>query len=304
MAQLIHQHASQGNQVLVFTRHRHVADLFCGTAAKLFSLEPAGDASAALPDGPSRPTTARADLGKASTRSGPQGNRRYRAGDDHQALEIRRRRWTAEEFPGELTDQVRVIHRPRPTEPAADDRCRPSRRVAPAAKGQGEGESARVPADQVQPSGSKPDQPKRAAPTYSLSLFDPVELAPSVERRAAKKLRRLGIKTVADWLRLDPEAAAAHLDDQGVQPATIAQWQAQANLMCRVPQLRAVDARALVAAKVTTAEKLAGAAPRELWKRIGRTIRSAAEDNAEAPSRATVTAWVRWAKGLASRRAA
>jgi hypothetical protein len=80
----------------------------------------------------------------------------------------------------------------------------------------------------------------------------------------------------------------------------IRQWQQQARLVCRIPNLRGHDAQLLVAVGVTDAEQLAASSPKKLWSLIGpyaetkeglKIIRAGKK-----PDLQEVTNWIQWAK--------
>jgi hypothetical protein len=103
---------------------------------------------------------------------------------------------------------------------------------------------------------------------FYLNTADPIESAPSIGPRTAERLERIGIRTVADFLRADPEATAERLRNRHIKADTIRQWQQQTILVCRVPQLRGHDAQILVACGIHDPEKLAAIEPSVLWRRV------------------------------------
>ncbi len=103
---------------------------------------------------------------------------------------------------------------------------------------------------------------------FYLNTADPIENAPSIGPRTAERLQRIGIRTVADFLRADPEATAERLRNRHIKSDTIRQWQKQTILVCRVPQLRGHDAQILVACGILDPEKLAAIEPAALWQRV------------------------------------
>lgn len=103
---------------------------------------------------------------------------------------------------------------------------------------------------------------------FYLNTADPVENAPSIGPRTAERLERIGIRTVADFLRADAEATAGRLNHRYIKGETVRQWQQQTMLVCCVPRLRGHDAQLLVACGVTTPEQLATSDPVALWARV------------------------------------
>ncbi|MCO6457332.1 MAG: DUF4332 domain-containing protein [Pirellulaceae bacterium] len=107
-----------------------------------------------------------------------------------------------------------------------------------------------------------PDSPKRAR--FYLEWDSPIVEAPSIGSKTARRLERIGIATVADLLRADPEQAAQQLAAGHIDAATVTAWQTQARLVCRTPNLRGHDAQLLVACDVHSPEDLAALEAEEL----------------------------------------
>jgi hypothetical protein len=79
-----------------------------------------------------------------------------------------------------------------------------------------------------------------------------------------KRLRTLGLATVRDLLKADPEALAALIDARVVTAQTVGAWQDQALLMCGVPGLKAGHAQLLEGAGYRSAEAIAAAEAEKL----------------------------------------
>ncbi|MCA9144423.1 MAG: DUF4332 domain-containing protein [Planctomycetaceae bacterium] len=135
---------------------------------------------------------------------------------------------------------------------------------------------------------------------FYLGRNDSVVDAPSIGARTAERLQAIGIDTVADLLKADPESVSEQLEVKRFTTDVVTQWQQQTELACRVPQLRGHDAQILVALGVTDAEALAASDPQELWtivepfvetKEGKRIIR-----NGKTPDLEEVTEWVQWAQ--------
>ncbi len=103
---------------------------------------------------------------------------------------------------------------------------------------------------------------------FHLAKSDPVERAPSIGPKTAERLARLGICTVDDLLNADPDETARRLRNRRIQPKTVRQWQQQAILVCRIPELRGHDAQILVACGIQDPQRLASADATELWRRV------------------------------------
>lgn len=143
---------------------------------------------------------------------------------------------------------------------------------------------------------------------FFLSRSSQVESAPSIGPRTAESLAGLGIRTVDDLLTISPERLAEQLHHRRITAHVVQQWQAQARLMCQVPELRGHDVQLLVACGITDPEDLARRKPAELLALVGpfadtregeRIIR-----NGRKPDLSEVTDWIGWATSARAFRAA
>ncbi len=135
---------------------------------------------------------------------------------------------------------------------------------------------------------------------FFLHRRDLVDAAPSIGSSMAQKLSDIGIVTVADLLDSNPESAAAELGHSPVKADTIRQWQRQAELVCRIPQLRGHDAQILVAINMINTEELAAATPADIWIRVKRFMNT--DDckrilrGGSPPNLEEVTKWIAWSQ--------
>ena len=143
---------------------------------------------------------------------------------------------------------------------------------------------------------------------FYLQRSSPVVDAPSIGPVTAERLERIGIVTVNDLLKADPEHAASKLKNRRIKAETIIEWQKQARLVCTVPQLRGHDAQILVECGVSNASKLSKMQPEKLFsvvgpfcqtKRATRYIRSG-----KRPDQSEVSKWIDWAGHSRSLKAA
>ncbi len=143
---------------------------------------------------------------------------------------------------------------------------------------------------------------------FYLEVDSPVVDAPSIGPRAAKELEAIGIHTVADLISRNADQIAQRMNDRKVTPAMVAAWQAQAKLVCCVPNLRGHDAQLLVAAGVNNVEQLVQSPAGELLAKVTRIAESKDGQRvlrgSKAPDHAEVADWLDWAKHSRTIRAA
>ena len=135
---------------------------------------------------------------------------------------------------------------------------------------------------------------------FHLETSSHVEAAPTIGPRMAERLEAIGIVTVADLFAADAADVAARLDHRRTTAEIVTQWQRQAELVCRVPQIRGHDAQILVACEITSPEHIATFEPNDLLAIVDplcngpdgkRLLR-----NNKRPDLAEVTEWIEWAK--------
>ena len=143
-------------------------------------------------------------------------------------------------------------------------------------------------------------EPQTRPLRFYLEITSDVEEAPSIGPKSAKRLARIGVHTVADLLAKRPEEIAARLSVRHVTPQVAEDWQHQATLVCRIPQLRGLDAQLLVACGWRTAESVARTQPDDMLAAVQtfgetpdgqRILRSG-----KPPDMKKVTNWMKWAQ--------
>ncbi|QDV22977.1 DUF4332 domain-containing protein [Aureliella helgolandensis] len=143
---------------------------------------------------------------------------------------------------------------------------------------------------------------------FYLELSSPVVDAPSIGPRMATRLEKVGIFTVDQLLAADPEFLADKLDNRRVSSDTVLAWQLQAQLVCRIPNLRGHDAQMLVACELTAPEELMDIDPQDLLDSVvayaqstegQRILRGSKEPDLE-----EVNNWISWAASCRSLNAA
>ncbi len=98
--------------------------------------------------------------------------------------------------------------------------------------------------------------PKKTKQKFALDGEAPVQQAPSIGPKTARRLEAMGVMTVNDLLQLSPEDGEREIATRHISAQVIKDWQAQALLACSVPGLKSREAQALVACGVRTSEEL------------------------------------------------
>ncbi|MCA9230906.1 MAG: DUF4332 domain-containing protein [Planctomycetales bacterium] len=134
---------------------------------------------------------------------------------------------------------------------------------------------------------------------FYLQRSSPVEEAPSIGPKTADRLAKVGIRTVADLLNADPEATAEELGVRHINAATIAAWQQQSRLVCRIPQLRGFGAQLLVACGFTEPEQISSSDAESVASKLEAFAETKQGQrilrNGDPPSRETIDQWIRCA---------
>ncbi|MEQ1829051.1 MAG: DUF4332 domain-containing protein, partial [Pirellula sp.] len=143
---------------------------------------------------------------------------------------------------------------------------------------------------------------------FYLDIESPVVDAPSIGPRMAERLSPLGIITVGDLISSDAAEVATQLADKNVTSEIVTQWQQQALLVCRIPNLRGHDAQLLVGAGFVTAEQVAAADSSVVFEKVVRFSSSKAGvrilRGSNAPDVAEVSDWIQWSQNCRAVRAA
>jgi len=94
---------------------------------------------------------------------------------------------------------------------------------------------------------------------FYLSPDDDIVKAPSIGPKTAARLTPAGLVLVRDLLACDPEDVVARTANRYITVGRIADWMAQARLVCTIPWLRGTHAQLLVGAGYDTLTKLSRA---------------------------------------------
>ena len=143
---------------------------------------------------------------------------------------------------------------------------------------------------------------------FYLNLGDQLEAAPSIGAKTAERFEAIGVITVDDFLKQTAESMATKLNYKRITASVIREWQHQARLVCRIPNLRGHDAQLLVGCDITEPETLATMQPQSLLNLIlpfaeskegVRIIR-----NGKKPDLEEINDWIAWAAEMRSIQAA
>ena len=157
------------------------------------------------------------------------------------------------------------------------------------------------------PQGKK-KKAKSTALKFYLDLSDHVEAAPSIGPKTAERFEKIGVSTVAEFLKHTAESMEAKLDYKRISEKIIRVWQHQARLVCRIPNLRGHDSQLLVACGITEPETLATMQPQALYEIIGPFAETKEGQkiirNGKKPDLEEVSNWITWASNFRSLQAA
>ena len=217
----------------------------------------------------------------------------------------------APEMPAETpaegsTGSSRVIvtrrRRQLPAEPASG--ARRARRVA-----RREQLAAQLKVD-PQPATSEDGQPveRIGGMRFFLSRTSDVVQAPSIGPKTAEILHGAGVRTIEELLNVPAERIAEKLNQKRLTAEVVRRWQVQAQLVCRIPELRGHDAQILAACGISTPEALASRTPAELLAIMKPFLESAEGRRVlrsqSGPDLEEVAEWIQWAANARPLRAA
>jgi Domain of unknown function (DUF4332) len=149
---------------------------------------------------------------------------------------------------------------------------------------------------------------QRTSWKFYLDIDSPIVDAPSIGPKMAERLAPLNLRTVGDLVAVNAESVASQLGDRSVSAETVLQWQHQALLVCRIPNLRGHDAQMIVGSGLTSAEQVAASDATELLDKV---VRFASGKQgvrllrgASVPDHQEVSNWIQWAQNCRAVRAA
>jgi predicted flap endonuclease-1-like 5' DNA nuclease len=101
----------------------------------------------------------------------------------------------------------------------------------------------------------------KAGPRVHLVPEDDIERAPSIGPKTARRFYRIGIMTVADFLKSEPLDIARRLGHSRITKDVVIAWQQQARLVMEIPGLRGGHAQLLIGGGLATLDEIAAADP-------------------------------------------
>jgi predicted flap endonuclease-1-like 5' DNA nuclease len=175
----------------------------------------------------------------------------------------------------------------------------------------GQAESGKSSAGQNS-SAASPARVSKPVPRLAKFHLDPSSAladAPSIGNRTAQKLEAIGIRTVTQLLARSPEEVALRLKLGHIKPDAVREWQIQARLACRVPNLRALDVKILVACGICEPEDLAKCEALDLLDRVDLFVSTSEGQRAirgggHQPDLDIVTGWIESARHARTLKAA
>ncbi|MEO0466167.1 MAG: DUF4332 domain-containing protein, partial [Pseudomonadota bacterium] len=102
------------------------------------------------------------------------------------------------------------------------------------------------------------------AGSNGITVTSHIIAAPSIGKKTAARLTRVGVFTIGDLLEADADALAEEIGQRHIPADVIRDWQDQTRLKLALPHLRVHDVQILVGAGVRNVPDLAAASAREL----------------------------------------
>lgn len=146
---------------------------------------------------------------------------------------------------------------------------------------------------------------------YWLRIDSSVGLLPSLGTQMERRLGTLGVGNLGDLILLNSDQMAGELQALQISLSQLRGWQAEARLLCCVPDLTGTEAQLLSAVGIQNPVELGAETPETLWQRIERarlretdTWQSWMADRTDWPDVERVRVWTRNGRRAMSLRAA
>ncbi len=178
-----------------------------------------------------------------------------------------------------------------------DSQTKRKPRVKPATIRRPESPNSSNTAERKRPESDSADAKQKLK--FHLSRKAPIVDAPSIGPKTARRLQAIGVKTVDDLFRLNPEKAAMQIGRSYINSETIGRWQAEAKLACLIPNIRGHDAQILVGCELTDPDEIGLFDADELLDIVlpfaGSRDGQRLLRNMRSPDLAEVSNWIQWA---------
>ncbi len=137
---------------------------------------------------------------------------------------------------------------------------------------------------------------KERAPRFYLELSDEVEKAPSIGKKTAARLEKIGIKTIEDLLTTNAKEMSEKINTKWISEKEVNNWQYQSRLVCEVAGLRGGQSQILVAAGIKTSRSLSKMQSSELYALLSLFCQTKEGQNLRAceslPDKTKVESWI------------
>lgn len=135
---------------------------------------------------------------------------------------------------------------------------------------------------------------------FRLDPDAPLEDAPSIGPKTARRFEPIGIKTVGDFLSADAEQMADDIDMKHITTEIIQQWQTQARLACAIPGIYGHDAQILAACGFESPSEIASSEPKMVLSLVDEFVKTREAKfilrSSKRPDIDEVSNWVAWSK--------
>jgi hypothetical protein len=143
------------------------------------------------------------------------------------------------------------------------------------------------------------ERPRKVHPSepHWLRVDSAISFVPSLSEQMVRRLGGIGVRTIGDLIEVDAEETELPLEALQITPAQLRIWQAEARLLCCVPDLTGRDAQVLAAVGILLPQELAQADADLLVRKIDRLRGDGRSgwvlEGFVWPDRKTVQNWIR-----------
>lgn len=159
---------------------------------------------------------------------------------------------------------------------------------------------ADIPAAKTEKAGDQQKSDEPITLKFYLDPNEPLEKAPSIGAKTARRFADLGITTVGDFMVADPRSTAVALNTRHIDEDAIEAWQIQSKLACQIPGIRGHDAQILVACGFDDPSEITEAEPEQILSLVEEFVDSPEGKSVlrggKNPDIAEVKDWIQWSK--------